>query len=387
MNLLDVGCVVLVALAAAGGWRAGLVARIGGWLGLGLGVLVGLSSLGPLLELLGAAPQDAFVVALGVLSFAALAGEVLGGVLGSQLSVHVPDELRSADRAAGGVAGALSVLLLLWLLSPVMAASSGWPERLADGSSVMRWTQRSLPAAPDAVAAVEVLLGADRYPAVFDREVAPPDVGDPPSEVTLAPGVGATIELATARVQGEACGRRQQGSGVVLGDGIVVTNAHVVSGVEGGRVEVELRGVARAGTVVGWDPAADLAVLSVPGVRSAGLVLADAREGDLVAVAGYPGGGGLTVLPGRVGEVVRAGGRDIYGERRVVRDVLVLAASVERGSSGGPAVRSDGALVGIVFALAPDDEGVGFALTPDAVRSALADAGTSAVSTGACIEG
>ncbi len=385
MNGLDAAIALLLVAGAAGGWRVGFVARVGAWIGLMAGLLVGLAALGPAFELIGAGTQDAFIVTLGVLGFAGLGGQILGGALGSLLSVHVPPELRRADRWGGLALGVLSAVVVLWLLAPVMRTSTGWIGDLADGSAVMSWSEDALPEPPDAIEAVELLIGADRYPSVFDREVAPPDVGPPPVDVALQPGVTALVEQATVRVLGDACGRTQQGSGALVAEGLVITNAHVVSGVADGSVRVERFGSALQATVVAWDPDADLAVLAVPGLTGRPLLLAEGREGDEVVAAGFAGGGPLALAPGRVGAVVRASGRDIYDEHRVVRDVLVLAAAIERGDSGGPVVRGDGALVGVVFALSPDHADVGYALDVDAVRAAIGTAGSVSTSTGSCI--
>src|SRR5690606_9850200 len=88
-----------------------------------------------------------------------------------------------------------------------------------------------------------------------------------------------------------ACGVAQTGTGFVVADDRVVTNAHVVAGVTEPVVET-LGGQVIAGTVVYFDPADDLAVIAVPGLDAAALDLAPVLQpGSDAVVQGYPHGG------------------------------------------------------------------------------------------------
>ena len=136
------------------------------------------------------------------------------------------------------------------------------------------------------------------------------------------------------------------GSGVVVGEGSVLTNAHNLR-----RDEVRVAfGDGRTATahVAGVDRDADLAVLSVDtaGARS----IEWATEGDRAGVGapvlalGRPGGRGLRVTLGFVSLV----GRTLRGPRgRRVPGALEHTARLGRGSSGGPAVDADGRFVGL----------------------------------------
>ena len=172
------------------------------------------------------------------------------------------------------------------------------------------------------------------------------------------------------KVVGEACGRIQEGTGFVARPGLVVTNAHVVSGES--RTTLERSDGARVdAVVVAFDPARDLAVLSAPALDRAGAaarVGGARRPGRRVRA---PGGGPLEASPFRVDRRIRAVGRDIYGSSRTERDVLVLAADLEPGDSGSALVSRDGRVVGVAFAIAPDRPGVAYALTPAEVRAVL----------------
>ena len=84
-------------------------------------------------------------------------------------------------------------------------------------------------------------------------------------------------------------------------------------------------------------------------------------------------------MPAAVSGTYPATGRDIYGTKRVTRDILELRAEVEPGDSGGPLVLEDGSVGGLVFAESKTDPAVGYALTPGSVwtRIQIGDRGDS----------
>src|SRR5207249_8450462 len=113
------------------------------------------------------------------------------------------------------------------------------------------------------------------------------------------------------RVTGVACGLGVEGSGWIARRGVVVTNAHVVAGIE--RPYVDRRdGTTYPATVVGFDPTNDLAVLRVPGLAGHPLPLVSPTKGVAVAVLGYPENGPLRRIPGRLGGTGKALSRDAY---------------------------------------------------------------------------
>ncbi|HEX9888427.1 MAG TPA: S1C family serine protease [Nitriliruptorales bacterium] len=135
-----------------------------------------------------------------------------------------------------------------------------------------------------------------------------------------------------------------RGSGVVIAEGQVLTNAH---NVRSEQVHVHMGdGRVGDGTLLGHDLDGDLAVIEVgtgdvtpvawgswsPGIGSAVFALAN------------PHGRGVRVTFGTVSVV----GRGFRGPRgRVIADAIEHTAPAARGSSGGPLVGADGKLVGI----------------------------------------
>ncbi len=228
--------------------------------------------------------------------------------------------------------------------------------------------------------ALQSLVGDD-LPRVFDDLRPTPDVGPPPASSGLTQEVTDAVVPSVVKVEGEACGRIQDGSGFVVAPGLVVTNAHVVAGEERSDV-LTSSGQRLPGVAVAFDPDRDLAVLSVAGLDAPGLPLADATDGDIGGVFGFPGGGDLRIAPFSVVRQIRALGRDIYDDGRTEREVLELAADLAPGDSGSALVAPDGTVIGVAFAIAPDRPGVAYALTVDELEAVLAGDLSSAVSTG-----
>jgi serine protease Do len=164
-------------------------------------------------------------------------------------------------------------------------------------------------------------------------------------------------------------GSRTRGSGVVIADGAVLTNAHNLRGTE---VTVRFAdGRATRGTVAGVDWDGDLAVVSVDttGATAIAWSTSPGTIGSAVFAAAATPSGGARVSFGFVSSVERAfrgpGGRRISGS-------IEHTAPLAPGSSGSALLDADGALVG----LNTNRVGEGFylALPADAALKARVDA-------------
>lgn len=387
MNPFDTIVVVLMVIAAVGGWRLGFVARAASWFGMGVGTVVAARLLPSVIELVdGPNPTGRLFVAIGFLLAGAFLGQAVGLVVGSRLHLAIPiGPARLVDRSGGAVAGVLGVLVAVWLLLPTMAEVPGTFSRLSRNSAVAQAIDRHAPQPPDTLQTLNRLVGETDFPRVFSALRPAPDAGPPPADIGLSPEVVATVTAATVRVEGEACGRIQEGSGFVAQPGVVVTNAHVVAGEDqtelvtpdGDRVDAD---------VVFFDPDRDLAVLRAPDLDADPLPIGDADVGATGAVFGYPGGGPLELSPFRVSEEVRAVGRDLYNRHDTERQVFVLSSDLAPGDSGAPLVDAAGSVVGVAFAIAPDRAGIAYALTTDELGAALA-APRGDAPTGPCLRG
>jgi serine protease Do len=140
-------------------------------------------------------------------------------------------------------------------------------------------------------------------------------------------------------------GSRQRGSGVVIGEGKVLTNAHNIRGDE---VTVTFADGRRTrGTLAGIDVDGDLAVISVDTTGATAPEWADGAAGSvgtLVFGAAATPGGGTRVTLGTVSAVSRAfrgpGGRRIAGS-------VEHTAPLAPGSSGGALLDTDGRFLGL----------------------------------------
>jgi S1-C subfamily serine protease len=178
------------------------------------------------------------------------------------------------------------------------------------------------------------------------------------------------------------------GSGFPVADRLVITNAHVVAGSRRHEVVTNKGARARA-SVVYFDPAHDLALLSVPDltVQPLRLATAAARRGQRAVVIGYPSGGPQKVIGAEVVLRTQPEAPDIYSRHQETRrDIYILHARVRKGVSGGPVVDLRGRPLGVVFAASTADQTEGYALTNAEVRRALDrnDGNRRPVSVGGC---
>jgi S1-C subfamily serine protease len=126
-------------------------------------------------------------------------------------------------------------------------------------------------------------------------------------------------------------------------------------------------------SVIAFDEDADLAMLAVPGLDRPALEVRDVDEGTEGAVIGYPGGQDTPrVAPAAIRREQRAVGRDIYGTGTTERDILVLSARLRQGDSGSAMIDATGAVIGVVFAVSPDDGNTAFALDVTELEDFLA---------------
>ncbi|WP_407704027.1 S1C family serine protease [Zeimonas arvi] len=160
------------------------------------------------------------------------------------------------------------------------------------------------------------------------------------------------------------------GSGVVIvDDGTILTNLHVVAGAERIRVEF-FDGHVSDARVIALEPAQDLAVLRAKSIPDdlKPATMASTRNlavGAQVIAVGFPFGIGPTVTSGVVSGLRREF-RSPEG-KRMLTDLIQFDAAANPGNSGGPLVTVDGEVVGIVTAIMNPTEqrvfvGIGFAV-------------------------
>ena len=391
-DLLDLVLLGAALLFAVSGYRQGFVVGVLSFVGfLGGGVLG--ARFAPSIagsELLSSAPRA--VVGLVVVFAAATTGQVVATLVGGAVRRRLTwRPARQVDALAGAVVSVIGLLLVAWLVGRAVADSQyqGLSSQVR-GSVVLGAVDRVVPdTGRQLFASFRELVDERDFPKVFDdlRRPEMTDV-DPPDATLAASPVVAKVRPSVLKITGEAeeCGKRIEGTGFVYADERVMTNAHVVAGVD--RPRVEIGGEQLAARVVLYDPGRDVAVLAVPGLRRPALAFnpEQAPSGAGAVVVGYPKDGPFRADAARISTDQRARGLDIYGRETVVREIYALRGRVQQGNSGGPLVDLQGRVYGVVFAAAADDETVGYALTAQEVAG-QARAGVAAdapVSTRSC---
>jgi S1-C subfamily serine protease len=376
-------------------WVIIAVALAFGYWGYGHGLIVGAltlagfaggaflgSRLGPSLLEDGSESAYAPAIALGagLLLGAIVALVVEGGAQRLRFRVVRNRGRQALDGAGGAALFAALALLLAWVFGAVALHTPGARELrpAVQQSEILNALNDVLPPSGPIL---NVLNRIDPTPRVDGPEarVPPPDEGiarDP--EVRAAGG-------SVVRVLGTACGLGVAGSGWVGEPGVVVTNAHVVSGQDDTSV-VTQDGTELDATAIHYEPRNDLALLSVDGLGAPPLPIAQlAQKGTPGAVLGYPENGPFTIVPARLGETGEVVSQDSYGNGPITRLMTPFRADVRDGNSGGPVVGGDGEVLATVFAAAvggKPDSGLG---VPNEVVEQALDRAGGAVDTGPCV--
>ncbi len=389
LNPLDVVVLLLVLAYAVSGYWQGFITGAFATAGLVLGGLAGFW-LAPVV--FGAAVPSVWVTlgALVLVLLCASVGQALLQFVGARIRGRITwQPVRALDAVGGAALSAVAVLVIVWALGlAVSGARLPWVTEQVRGSRVLDRVDGLMPQrAVDALSRFNDVVASSPFPAYLDpftREQIV-KVGPPPPRIASDPDVRAAAE-SVLKVRGEnECGQGVEGSGFLYQPDRLMTNAHVVAGVDAPHVVLEDREV--AAEVVLYDADLDVAVLAVPGLGLGSLTFdRSAGAGQAGAVLGYPEDGPYDVQGARIRERQRLRSPDIYGEGTVVRDVFSVRSDVRPGNSGGPLVSTAGQVTGVVFAASVTDTSTGYALTAEQVSEAAARgiANSTPVSTGGC---
>lgn len=388
MQLFDLVLLVVLFIALMAGLSRGLLATLGGLIGLVVGGVAAFWAVPAVNDLLPTSEWRGPVsVAVAVLLPVFCAS--VGAGMGRSLRQGVDrTSLRPLERLLGGVANVGVVALALSFVGNAVSAT-GAPvvASAVSSSSVLRTIDElTPPAVGRPLAEMRSIVLDDGLPRLNILMV--------PRQEPVVPAVdldNRQLEASAqsvARISGiaYACGKSSTGSGFVVTADRLVTNAHVVAGVD--RPVIELPGgTVREGRVVYYDPVDDLAVIAVDDLDAAPLGIAPTLSaGDRAVVQGYPYGGPFTSGSAGVISVDVARVPDSYGAGGSNREVYSLAAVVRPGNSGGPLLTTGGEVAGVIFARDDSERDIGYAMT-NAELSPVADQAAdldTAVSTGQC---
>src|ERR1700730_15014345 len=387
-TIIDLLILVALVFAIASGYRRGFWLSLAQYAGLLIGVLIG-AALAPLL-------MDALnITDSTVKSLGAVLVLIVLGAIGSSVGYWVGEPIRlrllahpesgRIDSYAGAAFSAVALLSVSWFLG--LSLKGGPTPQVASAiqrSAILRTLDSVFPKPPAFLARVETIVSGVNFSAAFAglEPIAPSPLPLPASVNTA--GIKAAASE-TLRIRGLGCGDIIYGSGFPVGPGLVLTNAHVVAGTQGTLVRTPA-GRALSAQIVLFDPDRDVAILYVKSLQLAPIPQAIAHAGTQGAAIGYPGGGGEDVAPAVVNGEYQAEGRDIYGQKLVVRSIWTLQAKVQPGNSGGPLVDLDGHVVGVISAASTSQPGQAYALTDAEVQTDIdqAEGRTQPVPVGPC---
>ncbi|MDW4905117.1 MarP family serine protease [Streptomyces sp. ADMS] len=388
MNVLDILLLVAAVWFAIVGYRQGFVVGILSVIGFLGGGLVAVYLLPVVWD--GVTDEaevntTAAIVAVVIVIVCASVGQALTTHLGSKLRRYITwSPARALDATGGALVNVVAMLLVAWLIGAALAQTT-MPTvgKEVRGSKVLAGVQQVLPSDADTwFKDFTSVLAQNGFPQVFSPFADEPikDV-DPPDPALANSAVAVRAQRSIVKVMGTAqsCGKVLEGTGFVFDKRRVMTNAHVVGGVDEPTVQIGGEGRKYDATVVLYDWKRDIAVLDVPDLSAPALEFTteDASSGKSAIVAGFPENGSYDVRPARVRGRITANGPDIYHRGTVRRDVYSLFATVRQGNSGGPLLTPEGKVYGVVFAKSLDDPDTGYALTADEIQSDIAQGRTA----------
>ncbi|MFF8987794.1 MarP family serine protease [Streptomyces globisporus] len=381
MNVLDILLLLAAVWFAVIGYRQGFVVGILSVIGFLGGGLVAVYLLPVIWDRVTEDAEVSTAVAIGavvVVIICASIGQAFTTHLGNRLRRYITwSPARALDATGGALVNVVAMLLVAWMIGLLLAGTSlptlGKEVRT---SSVLLGVDRVMPnQAPSWFQDFSSVLAQNGFPQVFSPFANEPitEVKAPDPALVGSP-VAARAKKSIVKVVGTApsCGKVLEGTGFVFSERRVMTNAHVVGGVDEPTVQIGGEGRLYDAKVVLYDWERDIAVLDVPDLQARPLQFTgpddDAETGDSAIVAGFPENGAYDVRSARVRARINADGPDIYHRGTVRRDVYSLFATVRQGNSGGPLLTPDGKVYGVVFAKSLDDPDTGYALTADEIR-------------------
>jgi len=371
VTALDWIIVAFALLMAVWGYLQGLIVGALALVGFAVGAVLG-SRVGPLVLEEGArSPYAPLFALIGALA--------LGGALASSLELlgfHIRGRLGERFGLMDGLGGAVLVgclgLGLAWIVGAVALQLPNARDlrKPIQRSTILRQLNAALPPSGPLLNA---LARFDPFPRIDGPRA---DVRPPDSAAARDPEVRAAAG-SVVKVLGTACGLGVQGSGWVAGDGIVVTNAHVVAGQDDTTVQIAGEGSLHDADAIWFDLRNDLAVLRSSGVSGTQPLplRPKAPVGASAAILGFPENGPYDVQPGRLGPTETVLSQDARGRGPVRRPITAVRGLVRSGNSGGPVVDTSGRVVTTVFAATvgarnPSGYGVPDTIVRDALRRA-----------------
>ena len=378
--LTDAVIVLLTVGMAAWGYFRGLRTEMLIGVGFAIGALLG-SRVGP--QLLDDGLHDPLAPLLALPGALLLGAAIAAGMerAGSKLRLLLRRRY-TLDAVGGALLAAFVGVVLVWVVAAAAARIDGL-EGTVRGSDIIGGLNSALPPPGP------VLVSSKSYSAPERRR---PGARRPPADsmVKQDPQVKAAAD-SVVKVEVTGCERRGSGSGWIAGDGIVMTNAHVVDGSRDLDVRLEGMGPAYDAQPIYYDRSEDIAILRVREVSGEPALALNPtpRSGAWVAVLGFPFGRRYKARTAKLGRVIPLPPGTSVGHAGRPARSLRAGLGLGPGVSGGPVVDTRGRVVAMVFAVYRRDQLRNQLGVPSpAMRTALTRARSSrgAVKTGECRE-
>lgn len=350
------------------GFSRQLLATIGFFGGLAIGI-----TLEPFITDLFSGTTIRTIVAVTTVLGIGLTALVIGESSGLRIKHKiVHHKVNTVDNAFGAVLSLLTFFVGIWLSAALLGnVPSETLQSQIKSSRIVKVITVGFPNAPDVISSIGRFVDPNGFPQVFIGSApAPQSTLSLPNLGSLKRAVNKD-RLSVVRIEGKGCGGIVEGSGFIVAKDLVVTNAHVVSGITKPVIQDSLG--SHKGTVVYFDPKVDLAIVRVSGLTAPALQFAGsiASYNTPAAVLGYPGGGSFDAKSAVVTRAINASGKDIYGKTSTVRAIYEFGGDVHAGNSGGPLINEQGDVIGVVFAESSAYDHIGYALTAPIIVNAL----------------
>ncbi len=388
---LDIILIAFGIFIVSSGWRRGLIVSVLSLVGLFAGAWLGRS----LVDIVNGASTTSSLTRTALSATALFLGmgfgSALGGFIGARIrKIFSWSPVRFLDNGSGALVSLAAWSIVAWFMATTLLAAPMSPlTSMLTESKVVTAIDQYLPnQVRDGVESVRIYISNSDLPSSIGEVLLAPAVEPPDVSSIAEPAIAAALD-SVVKVEGTAleCSTRITGSGFVIGQDLIITNAHVVAGITNPTVRVKGKGKAFEGVVIYFDPANDVALIRTVNFPSVALRISDPLvRGQGAVVAGFPGGGPLTLIPARVRSVLESSDTDIYGKNTVSRQIYALSADIKHGDSGAPMFALDGSVAGLVFASSAVDAQTGYALTASEFMIAVngVNSATQAVDTGKC---
>ena len=381
MNAFDAIAIAVVLIGASMGWRAGVLGTLLSLIGFVGGLMLAIALL-PRLAL--SLPASELAGRNALLTGGFLLLPMLGSTIARLIAGRGADYGRSttASKVTGAAVAVVAVAVVAWIVVPVSSTSA----RVASWTTGSA-TARLIADLPNPPIDVGKLVAQDSFPTVLSDALGINQTASIPEQLpAIAPEALSKAEAASVQIFVKGCGASRSGSGFVAGQGIVVTNAHVVAGGTEGAQILSTKGEVH-GTVIAFDPATDLAVLSVPKLTEPALTISRtaAAPNETVITLGHPNAQRrLDVSPALTLENKFLPLIDIYGNTVTRLTTVMVSAAVKPGSSGSAVINSSGQVVAVVYGTTTDSSKWALAVSTSELQKILASRSTAPVSAGAC---